>query len=141
MIEPVSVKDLAAIFPRPLDVEEQSRAESLIAAADDRIREAFERRGRDLDGEVESTPWLARTYRRVVREMVSAAILIGDNVGRASASSTTGPQSDSVTWSQGIPISWGFIELTDSQEADLLGRRNLPSGGFRRLRPWPEVLW
>lgn len=141
MIEPVSVKDLAAIFPRPLDVEEQSRAESLIAAADDRIREAFERRGRDLDGEVESTPWLARTYRRVVREMVSAAILIGDNVGRSSASSTTGPQSDSVTWSQGIPISWGFIELTDAQEADLLGRRNLPSGGFRRLRPWPEVLW
>ena len=141
MIEPVSVKDLAAIFPRPLDVEEQSRAESLIAAADDRIREAFERRGRDLDGEVESTPWLARTYRRVVREMVSAAILIGDNVGLSSASSATGPQSDSVTWSQGIPISWGFIELTDAQEADLLGRRNLPSGGFRRLRPWPEVLW
>lgn len=141
MIEPVSVEDLAAIFPRPLELDEQSRAENLIVAADDRIREAFERRGRDLDREAIRTPWLARTYRRVVREMVSAAILIGEDVGRASASSTTGPQSDSVTWSQGIPISWGFIELTDEQERDLLDHQNLPSGGFRRLRPWPEVLW
>lgn len=141
MVDMVALNDIVAVFPRPLEPEEAERAEALIEKADDRIREAFESRNRDLDAEVLSRPGLARTYRRVVHEMVNQAVLIGDNVGRASVNSTTGPQADAITWSQGVPIAWGFIELTDKQESDLLGARNLPSGQFRRRRPWPEVLW
>lgn len=142
MVKLVDLDDIMELFPRSLEEGERNRATALIVAADDRIREEFERQGRDLDSVAASHPWLGRAYHRVVREMVAAAILIGDNVGRASASSTTGPQSDSVTWSQGVPIAWGFIEMTDKMRADLgLFRQDLPVGSFPPPLRWPERRW
>ena len=71
--------------------------------------------------------------------MVSQAVLIGDNVGRASVSSTTGPQSDSVSYSQGVGIHWGGVGL-DEAILDLLGLgvKGLPLGRGGRIIPFGE---
>ena len=109
----ITVKDLAGIFPRSLENEERTRAENLIQAALDLIEEAFLRAGRDFYKEVENSRLLRLTVKRIVLAMVSEAVLVGEHVGRASASSTTGPQSDSITFSQGVGIHWGGVHLTD----------------------------
>jgi len=109
----IELSEITAIFPRALELDEIARAEALILAALDLIEEAFLRQGRAFYLEAETSRLLNLTAKRVVREMISEAIHIGDNVGRASASSTTGPQSDSVTWSQGVGIHWGGVHLND----------------------------
>ncbi|WP_232621822.1 Gp19/Gp15/Gp42 family protein [Corynebacterium glucuronolyticum] len=108
MVAPVeiTVEDISSVFPRPLEEDEQERAEALIKQAVELIAFEFARRGRDLAEEVETTPWLQVAVLQAVRIMVSRAVLIGENVGRASASSTSGPQSDSITFSQGVGIHW-----------------------------------
>lgn len=115
----ISVDDISSIFPRELAPEEVERASNLIVAALDLIDEEFLRRGRDFHTEVEESRLLQLTVRRVVREMVSEAVHVGQDVGRQSASSTTGPQSDSVTWSQGVGIHWGGVFMLPRWLADL----------------------
>lgn len=133
----VNVEDITNIFPRPLDEDEIQRAENLLIAATELIEEAFLRRGRDFHLEVMRSRLLALTYKRVVREMISEAIHVGDNVGRASASSTTGPQSDSITWSQGVPIHWGGVHLDDRWLKDLgLVKAGGTKGRFGRVEPY-----
>ena len=107
------MEDLAKIFPRSLEAEERTRAENLIQTALDLIEEAFLRAGRDFYNEAENSRLLQLTVKRIVVAMVSEAVLVGEHVGRASVSSTTGPQSDAITFSQGVGIHWGGVYLTD----------------------------
>lgn len=135
----IEVSDIASVFPRPLDQDEEGRAEGLIQAALELIEEAFLRQGRDFYLEVASSRLLALTTSRVIREMISEAIHVGENVGRQSATSTTGPQSDSVTWSQGVGIHWGGVYLTDRwlRDLGLLGGSS-PAYGFPPAKQYAD---
>lgn len=138
----IIVEDISSVFPRPLEEDEQERAEALIKQAVELIAFEFARRGRDLAEEVETTPWLQVAVLQAVRIMVSRAVLIGENVGHASASSTSGPQSDSITFSQGVGIHWGGVGM-DQSILDLLGLHTgpLPRGRGGLVIPfgtrWP----
>ena len=76
--------------------------------------------------------------RRAIREMVAAAVIIGPNAGVRSVSSTTGPQSDSITYADVGAVSFGGVSLTDQllELLGLLGGR--PRGNFPRPLRWPE---
>lgn len=124
----ITVEDISAVFPRSLEPDEEHRAEGLIQAALDLIEEAFLRHGRDFHQEATDSRLMQLTVKRVVREMISEAIHVGENVGRQSASSTTGPQSDSVTWSQGVGIHWGGVYLTPQWLRDLGLMSQSPAG-------------
>ena len=110
----VTLDDIEKLFPRPLEPEEKARAEGLIERALDLIDLEFMRSGRDLEAELLARRDVPIAVRQAVTEMVSRAIHIGESEGRASASSTTGPQSDSITFSQGIGIRWGGVGIDNS---------------------------
>lgn len=132
-----SVEDIEKLFPRPLETDEQLRAQGLIERSLELIDLEFMRRGRDLEVEILSRRDVPIAVRQAVTEMVSRAIHVGDSEGRASASSTTGPQSDSITFSQGIGIRWGGVGIDDSIR-HLLGllTSGLPRGGGGRVVPY-----
>lgn len=138
----ITVDDVAGVFPRPLLDEERTRMSALIEQSLELIELEFARRGRDFNREVASSRLLQLAVKQAVRAMVSQAVLVGSNVGVASASSTTGPQSDSVTYSQGVGIHWGGVGLDDAI-LDLLGlgARAVPLGRGGRVIPfgyrWP----
>lgn len=130
----ITLDDITGIFPRPLDEAERTRAEKLIAAAEELLEEEFLRAGRDFRDEVLTDRLLQLSAKRVIRGMVSEAIHVGDNVGRSAASSTTGPQSDSVTWSQGVGIHWGSVYMTEDWRLAL----GLLGGSSRISSPRPK---
>ncbi|EGT5788615.1 hypothetical protein A9D03_12595 [Corynebacterium striatum] len=135
----IKVSEIEARLPRPLAADEKARMEALIADALEYIETEYRRCGRTLDGELARTSWLDAVVRRVVREMVSAAVLVGSNVGMRSASSTTGPQSDSITFADVDSVGWGGVRLTDQQRLDLgLCMPGGPRGKFPPPAYWPE---
>ena len=136
----VTMQDIEAVFPRPLLAEEKGRAESLIEQALELVELEFARRGRSLEESIERSPWVALAVKQAVRVMVSQAVLVGDNVGQASASSTTGPQSDSITWSQGVPIHWGGVGM-DAGVLRILGLGDgvVPLGRGGTIIPYGET--
>lgn len=136
----VTFKDVNARLDMPLEPAAQSRVDILIEDAETMIRTAFLKCGRDFDSEIERVAWLADETRRVIREMVSAAILIGPNAGVRSVSSTTGPQSDSITYADVDSVSFGGVRLTDQQRLDLgLCFPGGARGRFPAAPRWPEV--
>ena len=136
----VTFKDVNARLDMPLEPAAQPRVDILIEDAETMIRTAFLKCGRDFDTAVVEVPWLADETRRVVREMVSAAILIGPNAGVRSVSSTTGPQSDSITYADVDSVSFGGVRLTDAQRLDLgLCFPGGARGRFPAAPRWPEV--
>ena len=125
-------------LPRELTDAETKRLQVLIDDAVELIDVAFMQAGRDFDAELVTVPWLESSARRAVLEMVSAATLVGGNAGMRSISSTTGPQSDSVTFADVDSVSWGGVRLTDDL-LKLLGLwREGARGRFPRPRRWPE---
>ena len=125
-------------LPRELTDAETKRLQVLIDDAVELIDVAFMQVGRDFDEELVTVPWLESAARRAVLEMVSAATLVGGNAGMRSISSTTGPQSDSVTFADVDSVSWGGVRLTDDL-LKLLGLwREGARGRFPRPRRWPE---
>lgn len=125
-------------LPRELTDAEKKRLQVLIDDAVELIDVAFMQVGRDFDAELVTVPWLESAARRAVLEMVSAATLVGGNAGMRSISSTTGPQSDSVTFADVDSVSWGGVRLTDDL-LKLLGLwREGARGRFPRPRRWPE---
>lgn len=134
----INAEYVADRLPRELTEAEKQRLEVLIDDSVELIEVAFLRAGRDFYAELETVPWLEAAARRVVLEMVSAATLVGTNTGMRSISSTTGPQSDSVTFSDVDSVSWGGVRLTDDL-LKLLGLWNRGARGrFPRPRRWPE---
>lgn len=125
-------------LPRELTDAETKRLQVLIDDAVELIDVAFMQAGRDFDAELVTVPWLESAARRAVLEMVSAATLVGGNAGMRSITSTTGPQSDSVTFADVDSVSWGGVRLTDDL-LKLLGLwREGARGRFPRPRRWPE---
>lgn len=133
----ITLADIEKLFPRPLETDEQARAERLIERSLDLIDLEFMRHGRDLQSELATRRDVPIAVRQAVTEMVSRAIHIGESEGRASASSTTGPQSDSITFSQGIGIRWGGVGVDDAIRR-LLGlvTSGLPRGGGGLVVPY-----
>lgn len=138
----VKVDDISSIFPRELMEDEAVRAEALIVQSLELIGMEFARRHRNLDRELDTTSWLKIAVKQAVRIMVSQAIHIGEMVGQAGGSSTTGPQSDSVTWSQGISIHWGGVGI-DEAIVELLGLSGmaLPQGSGGKVVPYGWRDW
>lgn len=136
----VEIEDIEPLLPRPLDLTEHDRAEALIVAAENRIREEMGRVGRDLDSEYECREYFDLTVDRVIREMVATAIGRGSTAGMTSVSSSTGTESDSATFADGGGV-WGSVWLSDAHRRDLgLGGGNKPSGGFPLPWLYPEVM-
>lgn len=137
----VEVEDVKVRAPRPLTDVEVGRAGVLIGDAERLIRSEFGRARRDFDREV-TDEWFADTVRRVMLEMVLAAVLIGPNMGMRSATSTTGAVSDSATFTDTVDgaASWAGVRLTDVHRDDLgLRGGSLPRGRFPVGAPvWPE---
>lgn len=127
---PITTNDVAGILPRTLTDDETTRMGKLIERAVELIDMEFGRRGRDLEAEIAAKPWLATAVKQAVLVMVSKAVLIGEDIGRASVSSTTGPQSDSISYSQGIGIQWGGVGIDD----EILALLGLLAGGMPRGR-------
>ncbi|CAM2804341.1 Gp19/Gp15/Gp42 family protein [Corynebacterium jeikeium] len=134
----IDAEYVADRLPRELTEDEMERLGVLIDDAVELIEVAFLRAGRDFHAELETVPWMEAAARRVVLEMVSAATMVGSNAGMRSVSSTTGPQSDSVTFSDVDSVSWGGVKLTD-ELLKLLGLwQRGARGRFPRPRRWPE---
>lgn len=134
----INAEYVADRLPRELTDVEKQRLEVLIDDSIELIEVAFLRAGRDFHAELSTVPWLEAAARRAVLEMVSAATLVGTNTGMRSISSTTGPQSDSVTFSDVDSVSWGGVRLTD-ELLKLLGLWHRGARGrFPRPRRWPE---
>lgn len=134
----VNVDEFEARFPRILSAPERARVTLLLADGEALIRGEFARRGQDFDTAV-AGPWLLPVAQRVLRQMVAAAVLVGADAGRRSASSTVGALSESFTFAGGESALWGELVLTDEQRTEL----GLPVGAgvrFRFPRPmgWPE---
>ncbi|HAT1445466.1 Gp19/Gp15/Gp42 family protein [Corynebacterium striatum] len=137
----IDVEYVAARLPRELSEDEKERLAVLIDDAVELINLAFLRAGRDFQSEIETSPWLESAARRAVLEMVSAATLVGSHAGVRSLSSTTGPQSDSVTYSDVDSVSWGGVRLTN-ELLKLLGLwQRGARGRFPLPRRWPERWW
>lgn len=137
----VSVDDVVSrLDPRP-DPSMHDRIELLIGDAVQKIRTAFLKAGRSFDAELASVEWLEPEAVDVVREMVSAAILIGPNAGVRSVSSATGQESDMITYADVDSVSFGGVKLLERhREALGLPTAALPRGRFPRARRWPEVI-
>lgn len=136
----VTAEDVVSrLDPRP-DPLTHDRIGLLIEDAEFEVADAFAERGRDFEQYL-SVDWQERRAARVVREMVSAAIIIGPNAGVRSAASTTGPQSDSITYADVDSVSFSGVRLTDAQRKALgLGGEGLPRGNFPPPLRWPEVI-
>lgn len=122
----ITTDEVAGILPRALTDDETIRMGKLIDRSVELIVMEFGRRGRDLEAEIAAKPWLATAMKQAVLVMVSKAVLIGEDIGRASVSSTTGPQSDSISYSQGIGIQWGGVGIDD----EILALLGLLAGGM-----------
>lgn len=134
----VTADDIEARLPRPLDTHERTRTEVLIDDAVKRIAAEFRRAGMDLQDRLE-VQWFSDEYERVIREMVSAVVLVGINVGMTSASSSTMQESDSATFKDSDAVSWGGVTLTDQQRRDLgLPVAGKTLGRFPAAPRWPE---
>lgn len=136
----VTFEDIAGRMAVPPEEEVRQRVELLISDAESVISTEFLKCGRSLDAELDLVPWLNAEFQRVVREMVTAAITIGPNAGVRSVSSTTGQESDSVTYANGIDfVSFGGVKLTEAQRTALgLCAPGGPRGTFPPPIRWPE---
>lgn len=134
----ITADEIAGALPIALDDEQSAKLDVLIELAEEEIALAFARRGRSFQNELAASKWLEMAARRAVREMVSAAVIIGPNAGVRSVSSTTGPQSDSITYADVDAVSFGGVVLTDKL-LELLGLAGIrPRGRFPRPARWPE---
>ncbi|WP_257202951.1 Gp19/Gp15/Gp42 family protein [Corynebacterium cystitidis] len=140
----VTIEDINARLDTPLDLDDARlslRVSTLIDDAEEAIDVAFMKAGRSWESEMQSIPWLESESKRVIRQMVSAAIAVGPNAGVRSVSSTTGPQSDSVTFADAIDwVTFGGVKLTEEQKRALgLIPGGRPKGSFPPPLRWPEV--
>lgn len=136
----VELKDLADRLPVVLAPEDADRVNILLGDAEEIVRDAFARVGRDFDTEAR-TAWVMNAAKRVIREMVAAAVIIGPAVGKATSSSTTGAESDSDTWGTDALGVTGFgrLILTPALREELgLPSEAVPLGHFPAPARWPE---
>lgn len=136
----ITVEDISSRLPRLMSPQETELTEVFIEDALEIINTEFLREGRDFEKELSTVVWLEPTAKRVVIDMVSAALVIGENAGVRSLSSTTGSESDSITYMDGRYSSFSGVFLTD-EHRKLLGLITgaYPSARSRRPFRYPEV--
>jgi len=144
MMALVTFEDINARLSVPFDTGDErlvTQVETLVADAEEAIDVAFMKEERSWKQELVTVPWLEAESKRVIRQMVTAAVTIGPNVGVRSVSSTSGPQSDSITYADaGDWVSFGGVRLTDEQRRALgLCVTGRPRGVFPFPLRWPEV--
>lgn len=133
------IEDFEARFPRALKPGERERVALLLGDAEALIRAEFDRAGLDFDAELARTSWLEAVAGRVMLEMVSAAIMVGDRAGQRQSSVTVGDITESVTWADANGSSWGGLVLTDKHRFDLgLLQHSRARGRFPDSGGWPE---
>ncbi|MHC9719771.1 Gp19/Gp15/Gp42 family protein [Corynebacterium diphtheriae] len=130
----VTINDL--ILPRELSEFEEVLAPRLLNEAEMIVRAEFGRVHKNFPTETDE--WEIFTVKRVIKEMVTSAILVGASRGMRSVSSTTGPQADSVVWADVESVALGGLVLTDSQR-ELLGLLGSSRFNFPLPGRWPEV--
>lgn len=136
----VDPEDITSRLAIPLTPAHTPRVKLLIADAIELIEVAFQKAGRDLQDELSTVVWLPATVRRIVREMVAAAIIIGPHVGLSSMSTTAG----AVTEQRGFAregtsaVSFAGVLLTDTHLSDLGLSAAGPRGSFPPAPRWPE---
>ncbi|MGQ4493366.1 Gp19/Gp15/Gp42 family protein [Corynebacterium diphtheriae] len=130
----VTINDL--ILPRELSEFEKVLAPRLLKEAEMIVRAEFGRVHKNFPTETDE--WEIFTVKRVIKEMVTSAILVGASRGMRSVSSTTGPQADSVVWADVESVALGGLVLTDSQR-ELLGLLGSSRFNFPLPGRWPEV--
>ncbi len=136
----VDPTEMAGGFPRPLDPWETDRLATLLKDAEELIRAEFARAGRDFDAElILYAAWLPVMAKRVIRSMASAAILVGANAGVRSASSSTGPHSDSITFAHVNATDWGQVTLSADHRRELGLGIGYPEPSCTTPIRWPEV--
>lgn len=134
----ITAEEIAGALSVNLTDDQHAKLDVLIKLAEEEITLAFARRGRSFQSELAASAWLELAARRAIREMVAAAVIIGPNAGVRSVSSTTGPQSDSITYADVDSVSFGGVALTDKL-LELLGLAGVkPRGRFPRPTRWPE---
>ena len=138
MVLEVTPEDVSRHMQSPFADEDLPWVENQIESAYRKIRVAFARRGRDFDRELETVPWLADAAFDVVLGMVTGAIAVGANAGVRSLSSTTGPQSDSITFADPGRIAFSGVKLLDDMLAQLGLLHGAPRGSFPAPTRWPE---
>lgn len=112
-----------------LTSEDTERIKILIGDAEEIVRDEFSRVGKDFTTEIK-TPWVGNSVKRVIREMVAAAVILGPNAGVRSASSSTGQVADSVTYDKVDIVGFSGVRITDDQRREL----GIPTGAFPRGR-------
>ncbi|MCX7491474.1 Gp19/Gp15/Gp42 family protein [Corynebacterium sp. P6129] len=138
---PVTLGDIKARLADGIEPDAETRVEILIADAESRIEEEFQRAGMDLDAQLVSRPWLASTVRRVTIEMVARAVVLAGRAGIKMLKSSSGPFSDLVEYEAGASGLSAFagVTLTDEQRQELgLPTGGLPMGRFPPPSRWPE---
>lgn len=146
LIEQLAPEDeVIARIPRPLDDDDRLRLGKLIEDAAAEIAVAFSDAGRNLVAELaaESVAPKVLHYKVgwAIREMVSAAVMIGPNAGMRSVASSTGPESDSVTFADVDSVTFAGVALTDRIRRRLgLPTGDRPVGRFPPPLRWPEVI-
>lgn len=135
----VEVEELEHRFPRPLVGDDRDRARVKLIDAEDLMRDEFAREGRDFDAEIQ-VDWMRRTAGRVIREMVSASLLVGDRAGIRQHSVTAGQVTESATYADVGSTAWGELVLTDKQREQLgLMTPARPLWSFPDPPRFPEV--
>ena len=133
------IDGFVARFPRALKPGERERAELLLQDARDMIAAEFGRAGMNLDEEIARSDWLEAVVCRVVFEMVSAVLLVGDRAGVRQYSVTAGDITESGTYSDVNGSAWGGLVLTDKHRFDLgLVQHATARGRFPGAPAWPE---
>lgn len=138
----IGLEDFEVRLPRALDPAEKDRATALLADAVDEIEDAI------IDSGRSPGTWIGisrnrRRAVRVARAMVAQAILIGEDIGKTSWGTTTGPYSDNASYHGeiAVPELWGEVELTDAHLAYLGLVRGGPRWSFPPPLRYPEKPW
>lgn len=135
----VTREDIALRLAVPLGPEHTLRVEALIEDSEELIEDAFAEVGRDYRLEV-ARPLQRRAIIRVVREMVATAVIVGPYAGARSMNSSSGPNSDGLTWDKVPEISFAGVKLTDNHRRALglvVGDDFAPAWNFPPPTRWP----
>lgn len=132
----ISAEDIVARLPEGTDASVE-RIDLLIDDAMDVIEIELANAGRDLYRDLETLPAFDKRVRIVLQEMVSSMVIAGGRKGIRSVSSTTGPTSDSTTYSDGAGTGWATAFLT-AEMRRLLGLTGGARGNFPGPIRWPE---
>lgn len=134
-------EDISLRMSMPLLPQMKPRVDQLIKDAEQLIEIAFHDCGMSFE-EAKNHPITSQKIDIAVREMASAAIIVGPNAGVRSVTSTTGPQTDSVVYARVDAVSFGGAQLTDDLRA-LLGlcAPGSPQWYFPPQENWDSMPW